>query len=587
MRAKAGDPPRTMAHKILAGRTADPTLSSDLVTVKADHVVVCRDADAVLREGVAQGLKRTPIEVAVAYDLLCTSGAALPGEHAPTSWLSHGGVIARPGAGFPATVHLERFAGPARLCVTDDRRLAALGGVGMLAIVMPTAMLGRALASGECTMRPPRSIQILLSGKLRPFVGARDIALELMRRGLADVVRRIDQEHRAPVVLEFTGPSVRLLSVSERAIIAALAPDLGAAGALFLSDERTEVFLRDQRRSKAHRGLSPDAGAPCEEAMTVDLSAVDPLVLDASGAVKTPREFANKPVSQVILGGDVGATLRDIFSVASLLKSKRVPAGLDFLLAVPSRQMLEVLAAAGALSDLIATGARLIEPDGRLLDGTLYGAPNDALSVRTVEAGALDASARNVIMGSAETVAAAVATGQVGDPRLFKRPVRITVPRTLTTDDVFIVRDRKASAETKKTATKVTDHKPRPPFAGGEVAVDLPGGTPDAPLQAFYCPTLGHLAMCERNADAMPAVAVLAPFIPSTLATFLAASGVMAIETSSSDWSSRRIRLPSPAHWPANGALTDNDLTLRWIANTSERNWVVAGGAPRAAAKEK
>ena len=197
--------------------------------------------------------------------------------------LAHGVLVGRAGAGFPSAVHLERFASPARLCVTDEPRLAGVGGAGMLSIVVAPGQLGQALAHGTVWMRPPRSVQVLLSGRVRPFVCARDVALELIRRGLGDVVRRVETQHRGPVVLEFAGPSVRLLCVGERSVLAGLAPQLGAVASLFTSDERTEVFLRDQRRSKAHRALLPDAGAPCDEVVNLNLAAVNPLLLDETG----------------------------------------------------------------------------------------------------------------------------------------------------------------------------------------------------------------------------------------------------------------------------------------------------------------
>ncbi len=354
--------------------------------------------------------------------------------------LAHGILVGRAGAGFPSAVHLERFASPARLCVTDEPRLAGVGGAGMLSIVVSPGQLGQALAHGTVWLRPPRSVQVLLSGRVRPFVCARDVALELMRRGLGDVVRRVEAQHRGPVVLEFAGPSVRLLSVGERSVLAGLAPQLGAVSSLFTSDERTEVFLRDQRRSKAHRALLPDAGAPCDEVVNLDLAAVDPLLLDESGQVRTVRDLAGKPVSQVILGGDSGVTLRDLFAAAALLKSKRVPPRLDLLLAVPSRQMLETLAGAGALADLLATGARLVEPDPRVMDGSLYPPPRatfgDGLSARTCDPEPTVSGTHPApfIVASAETLSYAVATGEIGDPRAFKRPVRVTVPRALPTD---------------------------------------------------------------------------------------------------------------------------------------------------------
>src|SRR5262249_28413380 len=147
--------------------------------------------------------------------------------------LRRGILIARAGVGFPAAVHLERFASPARLCVTDEPRIAGIGGIGILTLVVPTPLLAHALVQGKALVKSPVSIQVLLGGRLRPFVCARDVALELIRRGLADVVRRVEEHRGAPVVVEFAGPSARALSVGERAVLASLAPQVGAAGALF------------------------------------------------------------------------------------------------------------------------------------------------------------------------------------------------------------------------------------------------------------------------------------------------------------------------------------------------------------------
>src|SRR5580693_8504052 len=453
MRARAGDPPRTMAQKILAARSTDPALASSMVEVSVDQVVLVRSAARVLAEAAGAGLKKASPELAVAYEGRCvTDGTAADEAGAPSSeLLARGVLVARAGIGFPAPVHLERFASPARLCVTDEPRLASVGGIGMLTLVVPTASLAQALAHGSVLIRPPVSVQVLLQGRLRPFVCARDVALELLRRGLGEVVRRVEEARGAPVVVEFAGPSARSLSVGERSVLAGMAPELGAAAALFVSDERTEVFLRDQRRSKAHRALVPDAGAPCAEALTVDLGAVDPLLLDERGQVRAVRDLAGQPVSQALLGGDSGVTLRDLFAAATLLKSKRVPPRLDFLLAVPSRQMLEVLAGAGALTDLIATGARLVEPDGRVVTGELYSPPPSGVAMRTCDPEPHRPGVRGAVVASAETLAFAVATGEVGDPRAFKRPVRVTVPRALPTDDVLVARKAERSeAGTKK-----------------------------------------------------------------------------------------------------------------------------------------
>jgi aconitate hydratase len=623
MRARAGDPPRTMAQKILAARSSDPTLAGEMVDVGVDQIVLSRAPMRAHAAAVAAGLKKTSVEVAVAYDGRCVTDAGPPDESramesraTSAEMLAHGVLIARAGVGFPAPVHLERFASPARLCVTDEPRLAGVGGIGMLTLVVPTSSLARALTHRTVLVRSPVSVQVLLGGRLRPFVCARDVALELLRRGLGDVVRRIEEERGAPVILEFAGPSARLLSVGERSVMAAIAPQVGAAAALFLSDERTEVFLRDQRRSKAHRALAPDAGAPCEEVLNVDLGAVDPLLLDDEGKVRAVRDLVGRPVAQALLGGDGGVTLRDLFAAAILLKSKRVPPGLDLLLAMPSRQMLEVLAGTGALTDLIATGARLIEPDARVVSGELYGPPRVGVAMRTCDPEPRVAGRRAAVVASAETLAYAVATGEVGDPRSFKRPVRVTVPRALPTDDVLVARrvergeDGTSVASLRRGRDSVTpaDRSPRREAlspahgwraaqtlelvdsvtfsASGRRAMEGPAGSVGNGRSsgvAVVCATLDEVRdLSARAHEIAPyARAVLAPYIPGGLVALLSAAGIAAIRldllAARGLRGQRTIALPPASKWPERAAATvtvgANRLPLTWLARGAERAW--------------
>jgi aconitate hydratase len=449
-------------------------------------------------------------------------------------------------------------------------------------------MLAHALAHGPVWLRPPRSLQVLLSGNFRPFVGARDAAIELLRKGLDEAVRRVEAEHHALVVLEFAGPSVRRLSVSERAILASIAPSVGAAGALFVSDERTEVFLRDQRRSKAHRALVPDAGAPCEEVMSLDLGTVDPMLLDEAGQPRSVRDLNGKPVSQVVLGGDGGVTLGDLFAVAMLLKSKRVPPRLDFLLAVPSRQMLEVLGAGGALTDRVATGARLVAPDARLATGRMYPPVPGGLSVRTFEMEPRLGAAVGHSVASAETVAAVVATGEVTDPRTFKRPVRVTVPRVLPTDDVLVVRDRKGTETApKKEIAGLAPLAPwKAPLALEVVeASELDGATLAKPSLVVATSAAQARAVATRVLEARAAHvrAVLAPSMPTPVAAMLAAAGIVPLEGDvKSGKTSKPVTVPPP------GSLGDAAFSLAIAAakvqvtsaaTATERHWLAGGGA--------
>ena len=585
MRAKAGDPPRTMAQKVLAGRAEDPSLSGDFTVVKVDQVALSRQPGRVLAEAASYGLKKAAVEVAIAYDgRAVVSTVDAPASATAAEYLSHGVLVGRPGVGFPGAVHLERFASPARLCLTDDPRLASSGGVGMLTVLAPPSQLAEALVTGRVTLRPPRSIQVQLTGRVRPFVCARDVALELIRRGLGEAVRRVEAQHRAPVVLEFVGASARLLSVAERAVLASLAPELGAWAVVFTSDERTEVYLRDQRRSKAHRALAPDAGAPTEEIVQIDLSAVDPLLRDEQGKVRSVRDLAGKPVTQALLGGDSGATLRDLLAAAALLKSKRVPSRLDLLLAVPTRQMLEVLAAEGALTDLVATGARLIEPDLRVLTGEMYPPPEDgAVSVRTSDPEPASPG-RGFVVASAETLAFAVATGEIGDPRGFKRPVRVTVPRTLPTDDVLVAREKRPVDAGAKRA--IASFAAAAPWKAAQSLAVVAGSS----LASISAPCLVVCASLDEARAATQAAlngashvrAVVAESLPSSLSMCLAGVGAAALICDAAAMATLRaakaVNLPAPAA-EITLAVGGAKLAASWCASRVERDWACAGSA--------
>jgi aconitate hydratase len=607
-----------MPQKVLAGRATDPQLRGELVQVKVDQVILSRAPSRAIAEAIAAGMKKTSVEVAVAYDGTCvTDGASLAElkTGAPRSVSRdlplYNVLVARAGIGFPGPVHLERFAAPARLALTDDPRLAPVGGIGMFCLVVSPSQLGQALATGSIWVRPPRSVQIHLAGRLRPFVCARDVSLELLRRGLGDVVRRIEAEHHAPVVLEFAGPSARLLSVAERAVLCGIAPELGAAAAVFVSDEKTEVFLRDQRRSKAHRALVPDPGAPCEEVVSIDLATVDPLLLDDDGTVRAVRDLAGKPVSQVVLGGDSGVTLRDMLAAALLLKSKRVPSRLDLLVAPSSRQVLEVLAQTGALVDLVATGARIIEPDRRVVTGEIYPPQPGALSLRTADPEPRVPGAPAFVVASAETLAYAVATGTIGDPRSFKRPVRVTVPRALPTDDVLVLRDKKGETAAAKKAPSAPATLPWKGPLTLDVQEGLGGANGRAPVgapesgaaqegarsvdggRALVLTTLDEVrAVLERTTELTDVRAVVAPFLPSTAVAALASEGIAAFgaepDALASIKGQRSLALPSPAQWSDTVAAVCGKakITVAWLATGAERSWTHAGTS-RAAAPAK
>ncbi|MBI2388962.1 MAG: 3-isopropylmalate dehydratase [Deltaproteobacteria bacterium] len=612
-----------MAQKILASRSDESAPSTDLIKAKVDQVVLTRSPSRVLAEAFALGLKKTQIEAAVVYDGRCvTSTHPRPEEPEPVlddpsfDPTAQSLTLARAGIGVPSAVHLERFAAPGRLMLTDDPKLATVGGTGMLTLIAPSSQLAKALVDGYAMIRAPKSVQILLSGRTRPFVCARDVVHELIRRNLEDTVRGVEQRTGAPVVLEFAGPSAKLLSVAERAVLASIAPLVGAVGSLFISDEKTEAYLRDQRRSKAHRALIPDAGAPSEEVVNIDLAAVDPLVMDPTGAIRSVRDVAGKPVAQVILGGDGTATARDFLAAATLLKSKKIGPRLDFLICPPSRQILEILAKTGALTDLLATGARLIEPDRLVTYGELYPAPSTDIgfAVRTsdVEPSAPGPGAYVV---SAETLAYTVAHSQLGDPRAFKRPVRVQIPRELPTEDQLVVRERRDAPGSTKKPPAVPVPPLATPFKGAETLLvyspanrvtGKPVGPEPRPGEiaagpwAAVCKSSGEVRQVAGRSARLVAQAkvraVFATHVPLGLATQLAGHGVVCLEVDEAGLkaieASKDVALPAPATLAVAGATVTAGkakVNVRWVALPGERNWVTGGSAaaPATAAKAR
>lgn len=439
MRARAGDPPRPMTQKILAAHVVAGNTPSGEGRVRVDQVVLTSPPR--IRAIVARlGSRKLAPELSIAYAPAQGQGETLDVE----ALVAKGFSVGRPGAGFAAAVHLERFASPARIALTDDPRLASLGAAGMIAIAASDDALVEALVTGTAEMPPLVTLRVEITGRLRPFTSASDTAFELARSAIPEAVTAA-RAGASQLVLEMVGPSVRFFSVQERAQLAAMAHRLGALAAIFPADERMVAFLGDERRSKAHRVLADDTAAVHEGNVTFDLGSVEALLGSPSAAPRPIRELGKANVVQVILGGDVGASYRELLTVAALLKSKRVPKTLDFLVAAPSRQALEILSAQGALRDLVACGARIVEPDPKLLTGELYAPPpgcdgTDAISVVSfVESG--QGSPGRFTVGP-EALALAVATGHVADPRAWKRPARVTLPRTLPTDDVLLVRGR-------------------------------------------------------------------------------------------------------------------------------------------------
>lgn len=581
-----------MSQKILAAHVEADESGTDLIEVRVDQVVLAREPHRILASAVKTGLTKSAVDVSVAYPSYCIAtreeGVDAPSaDRIPPEAVSLGFLVAQPGAGFAPPVHLERFSSPARLLLTDEPRLASSGAIGTLTLPASRSQLSAALRDGTTSVRPARSVQVLLSGRVRPFVSPRDVGLELLRLGVREIVQEVDARHQAPVVLEFGGPSCKFLSVSDRSILCAMAPQVGAAAALFGTDEKTETYLRNQRRSKAYRALCADSGAPWDAIISLDLAAVDPLIMDENRQVRPVRELEGRPIDQIFLGGDSGVSLRDFFAVAALLRSKRVSPGVDFLLCPPSRQMLEVLSA-GPLPELIASGARLLEPDKRTLTGEFYTPVDEASYIKNCD----HRSQPCGMIASPETLAYATFTGKLGDPRNFKRPVRVTVPRNLPTDDVLLSRGKelKGGARGKgRIDTRVTEGSELPRQSADLIdafvmrkwngPMDLEITTDTTELSgacAFVAESLDDVRWLAENATSRTEVrAVIAEHIPSATVSILSDLGVLALRADRETLD--RFSLVKKLHIPESDRWRSGSVPLQIGGETVSLDWLAVG----------
>jgi len=450
MRPRAGNDPRNMTVKLLSGRDG-PEPDDETISLAVDQIAVTLPTLRGFGTALSTLERSTSIDLAVAYDPYCirNAGAALDDNQLNFDLKRLGFARGRPGIGCPAAVHLERCAAPARVVVVDSPQMTMLGGLGMLTIVASAQQLVESIATGRLDWQTPEIIQIILSGRLTAAVVARDVSLELVRLGLRELVQSVIAARQAQVVLEFTGPGTRGLSVSERAMLCSMAPSVGAAAAIAACDEKTELFLRDQRRSKANRQLSPDPGAPCAEVLCLDLSTVVPLVaLHAQGIVPV-AEVAGSPIREVIIGGECSATLRDLLTAAAWFKTKRTAADVDVMIVPATRQVFECIANNGTLTQLLSVGVRLLEPDARLLEGHWHPPPCDGISLRSfAQSGNAATGPINWALGSVDTLSMSAIAGTLQDPRATRKSQRVTSPRQLPIDDSLLFDRRPANSTT-------------------------------------------------------------------------------------------------------------------------------------------
>ncbi len=348
----------------------------------------------------------------------------------------YGILFSRPGNGICHQVHLERFSRPGITLLGADSHTPTSGGLGALAIGAGGLDVAVAMAGSPFYVPMPRILRVVLTGALRPWVSAKDVILELLRR--LTVKGGVDK------IVEYTGPGVATLSVPERASITNMGAELGATSSIFPSDEVTRAFLAAQGRAQDWQPLAADADATYDETIEIDLSALVPMAAEpySPDAVLPVTEIAGQPVSQVCIGSCTNSSVRDLETVAAMLRGKTVAPSVSLVINPGSKQVLTMVARSGALADLIAAGARVMEPGCGPCIGMGQSPASGAVSVRSFNrnfkgrSGTEDA---RVFLAGTETCAASALTGVLTDPRTLGEAPAIRVPAEFLVNDNMIV----------------------------------------------------------------------------------------------------------------------------------------------------
>lgn len=388
----------------------------------------------------AMGVPRVKTERSVAYidHNTLQTGFENADDHRyiQTVAKKHGIYFSRPGNGICHQVHLERFGIPGKTLIGSDSHTPTGGGIGMLAFGAGGLDVAVAMGGGEYHITMPTMTKIVLTGALSPWVSAKDIILE--------VLRRMSVKGGVGKIIEYGGEGIRTLTVPERATITNMGTELGATTSIFPSDDITRAFLKAQGREADWTPLSSDEDAVYDEIIEIDLSELEPLAAcpHSPDAVKPVSALSEIKVDQVCIGSCTNSSYLDLMRVAAILKGKTVHPTVSLSIAPGSKQVYNMLAKNGALADIIASGARILE----CACGPCIGmgqSPNSAgVSLRTFNRnfeGRSGTADGQVYLVSPETAAASALTGMFTDPRTLTGWEKIEMPESFLINDNMVV----------------------------------------------------------------------------------------------------------------------------------------------------
>ena len=394
----------------------------------------------------AMGVERVRTELSVAYidHNTLQTGFENADDHRFIQSVAkkRGLLFSKPGNGICHQIHLERFGKPGKTLIGSDSHTPTGGGIGMLAIGAGGLDVAVAMGGGTYYTTMPKMTLIRLSGKLSPWVGAKDIILEVLR--IMSVKGGVGK------IIEYGGEGVKTLSVPERATITNMGAELGATTSVFPSDEITKSFLKAQGREEDWSELKPDPDAKYDEILDIDLSALEPMAAmpHMPDNVKKVSEIGNIEISQVCIGSCTNSSLLDLLKVAAILKGKKVAPNVSLTISPGSMQVLNMLSLDGALSDILGAGARLLECACGPCIGMGQSPQSKGVSLRTFNrnfegrSGTADAG---IYLVSPEVAAASALTGCLTDPRTLGEMPEIKLPERFIINDNMI--EKPASVE--------------------------------------------------------------------------------------------------------------------------------------------
>ena len=431
----------TLAQKLIKSHLVEgEMIPGQEIGLKIDQTLT-QDATGTMAylEFEAMGVDRVKTERSVAYidHNTLQTGFENADDHRyiQTVTKKHGIYFSRPGNGICHQVHLERFGIPGKTLIGSDSHTPTGGGIGMLAMGAGGMDVAVAMGGGTYYIPMPTMTRINLTGYLKPWVSAKDVILE--------VLRRMTVKGGVGKIIEYGGEGVKTLSVPERATITNMGAELGATTSIFPSDEITLAFLKAQDRADDWTEILPDPDAQYDEVIDIDLCALEPMAAcpHMPDKVKTTEQIGKIKVDQVAIGSCTNSSFVDMMKVAKILKGKTVCPTVSLCIAPGCKQVLNMLAMNGALGDMIGAGARILESACGPCIGMGQSPNSGGISLRTFNrnfegrSGTKDAG---IYLVSPEVAAASALTGYLTDPRNLGEAPTVEMPEHFTINDNMI-----------------------------------------------------------------------------------------------------------------------------------------------------